>query len=643
MCGIAGFFAPFSERSRMEMHVRAQKMATALAHRGPDAADVWQDPDHPVALAHRRLSIIDLSPLGAQPMASHSGRYVIVYNGEFYNYQSVQKELEAAGHKFKGRSDTEVFLTAIEAWGLNRALQKINGMFAFALWDRQEKELHFARDRLGKKPLYIGWSNSGRNTQLIFGSELKALRAHDAFQAEMNPQSVGHFMQRGWLEAPHCIYKNVWMLKPAHRMTITLGKFEAGADLSMLMQPYWHPLEIAEQRHNQGKNKSEQAMLEEFEDTLRLCVADRMISDVPLGAFLSGGIDSSAVVAMMQSLSSRPVKTYTIGFEEKGFNEAEHAKAIAAHLGTEHTEHTLSPREALEIIPQLPDMFDEPFADISAIPTYLVSKFARQSVTVALSGDGGDEMLGGYARHIQGPKLWKKMSLMPKILRTPLAKALRSVPVNRWDAIYPSHPQFGSKIHKSAEILALDSEDDIYQRLLSVSDEPALLSPQDLIALPEISAQFSFAERMMLWDTLTYLPGDVLTKVDRATMAASLEARAPLLDSRIFDFVWTLPENMKIRGGTGKYLLREFLARHVPRELFERPKQGFNMPIGEWLRGPLKHWAESLLDERTLKNQGLIDERAIRKIWHAHLDGQGNHAENLWSILMFQAWHQRWM
>jgi asparagine synthase (glutamine-hydrolysing) len=627
----------------MEMHVTAQKMATALAHRGPDAADVWQDPDHPVALSHRRLSIIDLSPLGAQPMASHSGRYVIVYNGEFYNYLSLQKELEVAGHTFKGRSDTEVFLTAIEAWGLNRALQKINGMFAFTLWDRQEKELHFARDRLGKKPLYIGWSDSSKKAQLVFGSELKALRAHAAFQAEMNSQSVAHFMQRGWIEAPHCIYKNVWMLRPAHRITVAVDKFEAGTDLAALMQPYWHPLEIAEQRYNQGKSKSEHAMLDQFEDTLRLCVADRMISDVPLGAFLSGGIDSSAVAAMMQSLSSRPVKTYTIGFEEKGFNEAEHAKAIAIHLGTEHTEHTLSPREALEIIPQMPDMFDEPFADISAIPTYLVSKFARQSVTVALTGDGGDEMLGGYARHIQGPKLWKRMSLMPRILRAPLAKALRSVPVSRWDAINPAHPQFGSKIHKSGEILALDSEEDIYQRLLSISDEPAFLTPQNLIALPEISNQFSFAERMILWDTLTYLPGDVLTKVDRASMAASLEARAPLLDSRIFDYVWTLPENMKIRAGSGKYLLREYLARHVPRKLFERPKQGFNMPIGEWLRGPLKHWAEILLDERTLKNQGMLDERAIRNIWYAHLDGQGNHAGSLWSVLMFQAWHKRWM
>lgn len=642
MCGIAGFMAPDTDLARSEMHVIAQRMERAIAHRGPDMADIWQDPDVRLALAHRRLSIIDLSPLGAQPMTSHSGRYVIVYNGEFYNYQTIARELESAGVSFKGRSDTEVFLCAIEQWGLNRALQKISGMFAFVLWDRQQKELHFARDRAGKKPLYVGWTNAGKNAQLVFGSELKALRAHDGFEAHLNEEAAAQYMRRGWIEAPSCIYKNVWMLRPAHRMTISLERFEPGRDLRADMQPYWHPLEIAE-RGRMAPALSEHEALEQFDEVFRECVAQRMISDVPLGAFLSGGIDSSAVVAMMQSISTRPVKTYTIGFDEAGFNEADHARAIAAHLGTEHHEHTLSAREALEIIPQLPDMFDEPFADISAIPTYLVSKFARQSVTVALSGDGGDEMLGGYSRHIQGPRIARRMALMPKIIRAPVASILRAVPASRWNSLMPSQPQFGNKIHKAAEIFSLSSEEEIYQRLLSQCDVPPILKAGIEVALPAISNQFSFAERMMLWDFLTYLPGDILTKVDRATMATSLEARAPLLDQRIFETVWRMPMDVKLRGGIGKYLLREFLARRVPRELFERPKQGFNMPVGDWLRGPLRDWAENLLSASALDKSGLLDAAAITKIWQDHQKGRGNHGVHLWSILMFQAWHQRWM
>jgi asparagine synthase (glutamine-hydrolysing) len=639
MCGITGFYSLDLSKSRAELHVLCQKMTSAIVHRGPDGGDIWQDPDHKIVFGHRRLSIIDLSPLGAQPMSSHSGRYVITYNGEFYNYPALQRELEALGIVFKGRSDTEIFLAAIEQWGLNRALQKVNGMFAFALWDRQLKQLHFARDRLGKKPLYIGWAGKS----LIFGSELKALRAYPEFKPEINQAALAEYLQRGWLNAPHCIYKNVWMLKPAHRITLDIENQMPGAPLDQVMEPYWHPLEIAGRRRSGAHTKSEKQILDEFETLLENCVSDRMVSDVPLGAFLSGGIDSSAIVALMQKSTNRPVKTYTIGFHESGFDEAVHAKKIAAHLGTDHHEHYLGAEQALEIIPRLPDMFDEPFADMSAIPTYLVSHFARRDVTVALSGDGGDEMLGGYARHLRGPQLARRMAMIPQGLRLPLAKAIQKIPTHIWDRLHPKHPQFGKRIHKASKIFLFEKQSDIYTQLLNVIDTPPILFPFKNDELPDLPDNLDFAERMMLWDTLGYLPGDVLTKVDRASMACSLEARAPLLDPRIYEYAWSLPLNYKIRNGQGKWLLRQILARHVPRTLFERPKQGFSIPIGEWLRGPLNDWAETLLSEAALSDDGLLNVSAVRSLWTAHKAGRGNHTQALWTILMFQSWKHRWM
>ncbi|MCC6598806.1 MAG: asparagine synthase (glutamine-hydrolyzing) [Alphaproteobacteria bacterium] len=652
MCGLTGFYTNSNNRTRTDLHAVAGAMARTLQHRGPDAQGLWQDPDSHVVLAHRRLSILDLSAEGAQPMLSPSGRYVIAYNGELYNYQSLQKELEAAGVKFKGRSDTEVFLAGIDHWGLNQSLQKINGMFAFVLWDRKTRQIHLVRDRLGKKPLYIGWAG---NT-LVFGSELKALRAHPDFKPELDPQALSLYLQHGWLNAPFCIYKNVQALLPGHRMSIDTESFQIGAALTPLMEPYWQPLDVAQNALAARQDTlSANAAIDGFSEILERCVSERMVSDVPLGAFLSGGIDSSAVTALMQANASRPVKTYTIGFEDKGFDEAQHARAIAAHLGTDHHELYLTGADARNTIAALPEIYDEPFADISSIPTYLVSTFARKSVTVALSGDGGDEMLGGYERHLRAPQIWKTMQVIPAPVRRAMEEILRRIPAHYLGKLRRNSPQFGTKLHKAAGIFALGSQEEIYDRLISAWDVPPVSGAHGasgfLNADAALPPGLSFAEKMMLWDTISYLPGDILTKVDRASMAVSLEVRAPLLDRRIFEYVWSLPESFKIRprganglsSPQGKWLLREVLARHVPREMFERPKQGFSIPLGAWLRGPLREWAENLLQESSLQETGLLDVQAIRRVWLAHLNGQGSHETALWNVLMFQAWHARWL
>lgn len=640
MCGLTGFYSVKGERSRTELRVIGKNMAECITHRGPDSHGLWQDPDAPLLLAHRRLSIIDLSDEGAQPMASSSERYHIIYNGEIYNYLDLKADLEAKKITFRGHSDTEILLAAIETWGLNQTLQKIRGMFAIVLWDRKTRELHFARDHLGKKPLYIGWAGN----DLSFASELKSLKAHPDFKAQLNKSALGGFIDTGYVQAPYSIYEGVWSLPPGHRLSLKLDTLKPAHNIAADMKAFWNPVELAKNSSQNRRDKKDTEIVAEFEDLLTLCVSDRLISDVPLGAFLSGGIDSSTIVALMQKTLSQPVKTYSIGFDETGFDEAGYAAKIANHLGTDHHEMYVSSDDALNTIPLLPDMYDEPFSDISAIPTYLVSKFARQDVTVALSGDGGDELLGGYSRHIEGPKIWNKMKLMPRVMRSGLSSVIQRVPVNHLDSLNRKHPQFGSKVHKAASILNLDTQEDIYRRLTCRWQTQPILGQGEARSLGNLDGtNLSFAEKMMLWDTLTYLPGDILTKVDRASMAVSLEARAPLLDKRLFEYVWSLPENVKIRGGKGKWLLRQVLTRHVPENLFERPKQGFNIPVGEWLRGPLKDWAEDLLDEKFLKDQNLLDVEHIRSTWQGHLDGQGNHAGGLWNILMFQAWYKRWM
>lgn len=627
------------------MHQHASRMNDALAHRGPDAGEIWQDPDVPCILAHRRLSIIDLSPEGAQPMESASGRYIIAYNGEIYNFPELRMELEKFDIPFRGRSDTEVMLAAIEHWGLNQALQKFNGMFAFALWDRKEKCLHFARDRFGKKPLYIGWAGEA----LIFGSELKALTRFPEFKKTLNPDTLNLYMRYACMPAPHTIYEDVYMLLPGHRLTIVQDTLEPGVVLTEKMECYYNLLETLEDARATTPPLDEHSTITEFETLLQNCVDCRMISDVPLGAFLSGGIDSSAIVALMQKSASSAVKTYTIGFEEAGFNEAEYAKDVAAHLDTDHHELYLSAKDARDIIPHLPDLYDEPFGDISAIPTYLVSKFARGDVTVALSGDGGDEMLGGYNRHVQAPAIGSRFEKVPMALRKLAAVTIAAVPIEHWNRILKKWPQAGTHMHKIAKILTLKSRKDIYQALMEkwLEDDAAVRGAEEL-GVPLTASQnqpqdLSFAESMMFWDTLSYLPDDILVKVDRASMAVSLEARAPLLDKRIYEYVWQLPENVKVRKGCGKWLLRQVLKRHVPDHLFERPKQGFTMPVAQWLKDPLKDWAEDLLDEKKMEADGILNAQAIRKTWEAHLAGRGNYTDKLWTALMFQSWKRQWL
>ncbi len=644
MCGITGFMAARMQSPAREMRGIGEAMLATILHRGPDAGDIWQDPDCAVLLGHRRLSIIDLSPEGAQPMASASGRFIIVFNGEIYNFLNLRRDLESAGIRFRGRSDTEVMLAAIEHWGLNQSLQKFNGMFAFALWDRQERVMHFARDRMGKKPIYIGWAGE----TVLFGSDLSSFRAHENFKPALNRDALTLYMRYACVPAPQSIYKNAFALLPGHRLSLKLDNMNPGQNLIPQMIPYWNMAEVITQSRLRMFDGHEATAIRDFENLLDDCVRERMISDVPLGAFLSGGIDSSAVVALMQKQSSRPIKTYTIGFEEGGFNEAKYAKKIAAHLGTDHHELYVTGQHALDVVPLLPQIYSEPFADISAIPTYLVSKFARRDVTVALSGDGGDEMLGGYNRHITAPYLWSRMKMMPAPLRRIMAAGVTSLAPATWDKIVPFLPAPGIRIHKAAEAFHLGSPEALYMHLLSLWKNPAALirgGIEPLIPLTDETLHaegLSFAENMMARDALSYLPNDILVKVDRASMAVGLEARAPLLDTRIFEYVWTLPETLKIKNGKGKWLLRQMLARHIPPEYFERPKQGFAMPTGLWLRGPLKDWAENLLDEKSLRADNLLNADLIAPLWQAHKSGSGNHAEKLWNVLMFQAWKERW-
>ena len=617
-------------------------MARAISHRGPDDAGLWQEDG--LVLGHRRLSIIDLSPEGHQPMVSASGRYVIVFNGEIYNFVELQQELAARGATFRGRSDTEIMLAAFDDWGVNRALQKMHGMFAFALWDRQSQTLHFARDRLGKKPLYVGWAGGA----LVFGSELKALRAQPDFVAEVNRDVLALYTRYACVPAPHSIYRGVWQLLPGCRLTLSARDIKPGIDLSGLMEPYWQLARVIDEAKAAPLHLSDHAAVDEFAALLSTCVRDRMMADVPLGAMLSGGIDSSTIVALMQAQNPRAVKTFTIGFQEAGFDEAADARAVAAHLGTEHHEMVVGPKEALHLIPRLSDIYDEPFADESQIPTFFVSQFARGDVTVALSGDGGDELLGGYARHVMGAAAWRKLGGMPRPLRALGARSIEAVDVATWDRWLPNRPRFGEQLYKGAALLRARDANDAYRAMISRWDKSVVLDAHELStplmeAAWQPQAKLSLSEKLMAADSISYLPNDILVKVDRASMAVGLEARAPLLDQRLFEWCWRLPLNQKIRDGKGKWLLRETLARHVPRTLFERPKQGFSVPIGAWLQGPLREWAAQLLDEKKLQEQGFFNVAMVRAAWDDLQRGQTQHVYRLWTILMFQAWRQRWL
>ena len=646
MCGIAGFFAgQGADRASLRGHAR--QMNAAIAHRGPDANDIWLDPDLPLALAQGRLAIIDLSERGLQPMPSKSGRYIIVYNGEIYNFHDLKTDLIWQGHNFTGSSDTEVLLACIDQWGLGGAVSRINGMFAFALWDRQEKTLHLVRDRFGKKPLYIGWAGGS----LLFASELKAFHAHPDFTAELDPDVVALYMRFGYVCAPRAIFKNVWQLLPGGRLDLHLPSVESGSDLAGAMQYYWSLKDAVETARANPEPGDEQTILKNFEAMLSKAVKQRMVSDVPLGAFLSGGIDSSTIVALMQKKSSQRVKTFSIGFEDSAYDESKAAARIAAHIGTDHHEFQVTDQDALAVVPQLPDMFDEPFADASQIPTHLIARLAKQHVTVALTGDGGDEILGGYQRHTHVPALWNRISWMPDAVRQRAGRLMLRVPQQAYDRLAPAYPQLGRRMHRLAQVVAEGDAHSLYTSLLQVWPAREQVVPgatMPLIPLDDPAmwpGGLTLAEKMIYADTLSYRPNDLMVKTDRAAMAVALEARAPLMDYELCEYSWRLPTEMKIRGLEGKWLLRRILEKHVPRHLTDRPKSGFNVPLRQWLAGPLRVWASDLLSLDRLKRQNVLNAELVAGRWEDFLAGRGGHANaaDLWAALMFQSWHDRWM
>lgn len=652
MCGIAGQL--IKKSNSFDIGKATADMIATLKHRGPDDSGIWQDDTAGVCLGHRRLSILDLTSDGHQPMCSSNGRYVLVFNGEIYNFKELRDELEHSGRLqnagesgalWRGHSDTEVMLAAISCWGVNEATKRFSGMFAFALWDREEKRLYLVRDRVGEKPLYFGWVGE----TLLFGSELKALRAHPKWQGEIDRNALALYMQFNYIPAPYTIYKGIRKLEAGCIAEIP-GK-GPGQDYDVIR--YWSLDNAVDQPR---KEFSDISAIEQVESILSASVKRQMVSDVPLGAFLSGGIDSSLIVALMQKQSSSPVKTFTIGFNETSYNEAEHAAAVAHHLGTEHTEFYVTAKDAMDIIPSLPNLYDEPFADSSQIPTHLVSKLTRSHVTVSLSGDGGDEFFGGYNRYSWGSNIWNRIKCFPLPIRRAIANLIRFPSPRAWDNLFsvfnsllPSRFRYGSagdKLHKLAKLVGAISASDVFLELISLWKGTDIVIGSESVVTTvtnpkEWPKNINFAESMMYMDARTYLTDDILVKVDRASMGASLESRAPFLDREVMEFAWTLPLNMKIRNGQGKWLLRQVLDKHVPRSMIERPKMGFGIPIDSWLRGPLREWAENLLAESTLRSYGYMEVEPIRQKWDEHISGKRNWQYELWNVLMFQAWLEK--
>lgn len=652
MCGLAGFLGTGFSDSRDNAKSIVGRMTDTIINRGPDDSGTWTCEHGMVALGHRRLAIVDLSPAGHQPMAGPSGRYVMVFNGEIYNHLKLRSALETAGQApvWRGHSDTETLLAGFDAWGIQGTVERAIGMFAIAVWDRETRTLTLVRDRLGEKPLYYGWQGSGTQAVFLFGSELKALRVHPSFENRVDRGALSLQLRNNYIPAPYSIYQGISKLPPGSLLTVSLSQREER------VSQYWCAASVAEKGIANPFTGTAEDAVDQLEVLLKDAISQQMMADVPLGAFLSGGIDSSTIVALMQAQSSRPVKTFTIGFNEVGYNEAEHAKAVAAHLGTEHTELYVTAQQARDVIPLLPQIYDEPFSDSSQIPTYLVSQLAKKHVTVSLSGDAGDELFCGYTRYQSAERIWSRVGMAPRVVRQLVAAGITSVSPQRWNRIgdglqnvIPASLRvsaFGDKLHKGADVLTARNFDAFYLGLCAHWPDPSAIvlngyhPPTMLVEDAPRLPGFSRVQRMMALDMLSYLPGDILTKVDRAAMGVSLETRVPFLDHRVVELAWRLPQSVKVREGKSKWVLRQILYRHVPEALIERPKMGFGVPIGAWLRGPLRDWAESLLDEQRLKQEGFFHPAPIRKKWREHLSGQRNWQHHLWDVLMFQAWHE---
>ena len=646
MCGIAGYLVP--ESSSKAYSNSLIDMTRVLSHRGPDDEDIWTEPSSGIGLGHRRLSILDTSEMGRQPMQSASGRYRIIFNGEIYNYRQLRQNLERRNRPdeapldFRGNSDTEIMLAAIEAWGLLGALQQFVGMFAFALWDARDRVLHLVRDRMGIKPLYYGKVNGA----FIFASELKSICQFPGFTKEVDRHALSLLMRFGYIPTPHSIYQGIFKLTQGTILSIT----DKGSP--MIPQPYWSLKDVAETGMREPFCGTELEAADQLDALLRDAVKLRMISDVPLGAFLSGGIDSSTVVAMMQSQSSSSIKTFSIGFEDKQFDESHYAKTIAEYLKTDHTELVVRPQDALDIIPRLPTLYDEPFADVSQIPTFILSQLAREQVTVSLSGDGGDELFCGYDRYMVASSLFNSLSRIPKPLRFGLSNILSQISPNGWNRTLSPLIKFlklrwqrskpGFLVPRFAELLKFNKRQELYQQMISHWNQPIVLSANESVPTFGIenpwSSSDNFIEELMFLDMMTYLPDDILTKVDRASMGVGLEVRVPLLDHRVVEFAWSLPLSFKLQGKTGKAILRQVLKKYLPTEMFDRPKMGFAVPIGDWLRGPLREWAEDLIDANRLHQEGYLNVQAVHQVWKDHQKGIGNWQYYLWNVLMFQSW-----
>jgi len=627
MCGIAGFFDQKGQLNNPEDCLI--QMTNGLVHRGPDDQGKWFDPDIGVGLGHRRLSILDLSQDGHQPMVSKSGRYIISYNGEVYNFYKLRSRLENEGYTFRGNSDTEVVLSAIEAWGLESAISLFIGMFAFALIDKKKHKLYLVRDRVGIKPLYYGTIGG----LFVFASEIKAFNSFSEFDKTINRDALTLYLRYKYIPAPYTIYNSIKKLLPGNILVLDISNRK---NLDCQLNTYWSAMNVAEQGANKSIIRSPDEAVEQLDMIMRDAIRLRMLSDVPLGAFLSGGIDSSTVVALMQAQSDKPIKTFCMGFNESEHNEARHAKMVANHLGCDHTELYVTPNNALALIPDLPQLYDEPFSDVSQIPTFIVSKLAREHVTVSLSGDGGDELFYGYNHYFFTQRIWKTIDWVPYGIRNMLGKTLLATLPERYRAL-----------NSLAEVLSIKNPDYIYRRIISNWKNPAsvvLAATEPATVLTDTIQQTSLSglnQRMMLFDLISYLPDDILVKLDRASMGVGLEARVPLLDHRIIEFAWSLPFNLKMRDGQAKWILRQVLYKYIPQQLVDRPKKGFGVPIDKWLRGPLREWAEELLSEHRLREEGYFNYKLIRKRWNEHLNMQHDWHFYIWDILMFQSWLDR--